>query len=75
MPPSLPELAESCCYEICEPYEFIVEKFMSSLCFTDAQLAQLEKVTRQQASCKEWYAQPKGRLTAYFHKEVHDQVA
>ena len=75
MPPALPELAAILRDEITEPYEFIVDKFMSSLCFTDAQLAHLERVTRQQAACKEWYVQRKGRLTASVHKEIHDKVA
>eukprot|EP00794_Sanderia_malayensis_P003120 gene3120-3588_t len=75
MPPSLSELAARFHDEICEPYEFVVEKFMSKLCFTAMQLAHLEKVTRQQASCKEWFAQRKGRLTASVHQEIYDKVA
>ena len=75
MPPSLLELAANLCDELCEPYEFTVAKFMSSLCFTDAQLAHLERVTWQQSACKEWYVQRKGRLTASVHKEIHDKVA
>ena len=74
-PPPLPKIAENVLEGKHDaPYESMVEKFMTQLSFTDIQLQELEKVTRQQSLSREWAIQRNGRLTASCHREIYDKV-
>ena len=75
VPPSLIDIAENIIETLTgADKEELIKAFAAQLSFNDFQLAELEKVTRNQASSHYWWEQRKGRITASRFHDVYTKV-
>lgn len=74
-PPPITEIAEEVKSQCKDDSEAkLLESFMSKLTFSDKQLDELEKATKDQAKSDMWRKQRIGRITASNFHEVHSKV-
>ena len=57
-----------------EPYEALFDDLLARTVLTDAQLSELEKVTREQFQSSVWFLQRIGRLTASCYLEIYKKL-